>query len=165
MSEPTGRVTPEQAVEDLVAANRESNKTMIALVEHVQRETAARDRKIAVIERGNRQTRTLTYLLASAMLIVLTLAVINAYNLAATRKQADQLGQINTFLLDCINSTGDCGRRNAEAQGRLLDEVKKYELTGFYCARNNPAIRDPEGDAFLACMKRLYPGGPTLEGR
>lgn len=153
------------AIEDLVAANRESNRTMVALVEHVQRETAARDKKIAVIEHGNRMTRMLTYLLASAMIVVLALAVVNAYNLAATRKQADQLTQLNTFLLDCVNSTGECGRRNAEAQRQLLDKVKQYELTGFYCARNNPAIRDPEGDAFLACMKRLYPGGPTLEGR
>lgn len=153
------------AVEELVAANHESNRTMADLVDHVRKETQARDRKIDVLEKNNKQTRMLTYMLGGTMLVLLMLAVFNAFNIAAANRQQDQIRAINATLLDCVNSTGECGRVNTANQARILDQVKQYELTGFYCIRNNPAQADPEGEQFLKCMQRLYPGGPTLNGR
>lgn len=163
--EKASRLHSALAIEELVAANHESNKTMVALVEHVRRETEARDRKIDVLEKNNRQTRWLTYLVGGAMVILLTLAIVNAVNISATQKQEEQVSKLNSLLLDCVNSTGECGKRNAILQNQLLDQVKQYNLVGFYCARTNPLSTDPKGEKFLECMQRLYPGGPTLQGR
>ena len=153
------------ASEDLVAANNESNKTMLALVEHVRQETVARDRKIAVMERSQRQVRKLVYLICAATAILLVIAGINAYNIAASKDQQRQIRNINATLLDCVNQTGECGQINAQTQGQVLDEVKRYNLAGFYCIRNNPAASDPKAEKFLKCMERIYPGGPTLARR
>lgn len=153
------------AMEELVAANHESNATMLALVEHVRKETAARDRKIEVLEKTHRQTRYLVIAVCGAVLVMLGLGIVNAINLAATKDQQDQTRRINAFLLDCVNSTGECGRANAVKQAEILQSVKQYELTGFYCIRTNPGTEDPKGENFLKCMERLYPGGPTLNGR
>ncbi len=143
---------------------------MLALVETVRRETEARDRKIAAMAHQQRQLRWAIVLVCVGITILLVVAAINATNIAANRKQADQIALVaakvdrtNSLLLDCLNATGQCGKVNAEQQQRLLSEVKKYELTGFYCIRTNPADRDPRGEAFLKCMERLYPGGPTLD--
>lgn len=150
------------AMEDLAAANAASNQTMMSLVAEVRSEAKARDRKIAVMEKANRQTRVLTYLLSGATVIMLVLATINAVNLATAADEQRSIEQINRTLLDCVNSTGECGQVNQQTQKQFLDEVKKYNLIGFYCIRNNPAPNDPKAGKFLACMQRLYPGGPTL---
>jgi hypothetical protein len=163
--ERSARLQSALAVEELVAANNESNQTMMALVEHVRQETVANDRKIEELRRNTKQFRNLMYALVVTMAFLLVIAGVNAYNLAESKKEQEQIEAINRTLLDCQNSTGECGRANAQNQKRLLDEVKEYELTGFYCIRTNPAQRDPDGDAFLKCMDRLYPNGPTLNGR
>lgn len=154
-----------EAIDELVAANHASNSTMLALVETVRKETAARDRKIDQLERNHEQTKWLIVAVCVAVVLMLSLGVVNAINLSTTRRQTDQTAKINGFLLDCVNSTGACGKANVQQQKRFLDSVKQYELTGFYCARNNPGPVDPKGESFLKCMDKLYPGGPTLQSR
>lgn len=132
------------AMEDLVNANSESNRTMLALVEQVRRETEARDRKIDVMERSQRQMRVLVYLVGVATVILLAVAVVNAFNIAQARDQQRQVRAI------------------ASQQPEIVERVKEYNLVGFYCIRTNPASEDPQGEAFLKCMQRLYPNGPTL---
>lgn len=159
------------ALEDLIEANHESNRTMAALVDHVRLETAARDRKVDALTENNRRTRLLLYMVGGAVVILLFLAVFNLVTVSAARENVDATARIasnvdltNRTLLDCINSQGVCGQVNAAQQLTILDEVKKYNLVGFYCIRTNPAAEDPKGDKFLRCMSRLYPGGPTLSG-
>jgi hypothetical protein len=144
------------AVEHLVAANEESSRTMLALVEGVRQETAARDRKVEALDKNLHQMRTVTWLAAAALIILLVLAVFNAFNLDASRKT-------NHTLLDCVNSTGRCGQINQGNQAKILDTVKLYELTVLYCARTNPRDVDPNGDKFIACVNQLYPGAPQLD--
>lgn len=154
-----------EAIEGLAAANMSSNATMLALVHEVRAETEARDKKIDLLERNHRQMQWLVVAVCCATVLMLTLGVVNAVNLASTRSQQDQVKDINHTLLDCVNSTGSCGQINASNQQKIVDEVKKYELIGFYCIRNNSAASDPRGENFLKCMNKLYPGGPQLEGR
>lgn len=160
------------AVEELVAANHQSNQTMLDLMDHVRRETEARDRKVDVLEENNRQTRLLLFMVGGAVVVLILLAIFNAIGITSARRNAERTTAIaanvdktNQTLLDCINSRGQCGQVNAANQLELLDEVKKYNLVGFYCIRTNTAVKDPKAIAFQACMQRLYPGGPTLSGR
>lgn len=148
--------------DSLVEANNESNRTMLALVNTVRAETAARDRKVDALDRNIRQMRLVIVMVAATIVVLLTIGVFNAINLNQTRESQHQVEALNQTVLDCVNGTGDCGRINAQNQDRVLNEVKKYNLIGFYCIRNNPATDDPQGADFLQCMARLYPGGPTL---
>lgn len=152
-----------------MAANHESNQTMLTLIDRVREETAARDRKVDSLDKNLRQMRWVTGLVASAIVILLTIGVINAINLSSARKSAKQTKDIaaatsatNRTLLDCVNSRGACGQVNAANQGKILDTVKLYELTVIYCARTNPSNVDPKGDKFVQCVAKLYPGGPVL---
>lgn len=175
MTEPIEERTPAeeraalQDLEELVLANHESNATMIQLVETVRDETRARGRKVDALERNQRQLRGLSILGTVAVVALLVMAVFNAVSIQVTRQNAERsavisrnVDQTNSLLLDCLNSTGKCGQLNAQQQANLLNKVKQYELTGFYCARTNPLAVDPDGKNFLACMEKLYPGGPTL---
>ncbi len=160
------------AMEELVSANQASNATMIGLIETVHKETAARDRKVAQLESNTKQLRKFTLVAMVMCALLLCMAVFNATNVIATRNNAEKTANIaddvkntNTLLLDCLNSQGECGKWNAEQQRRTLEEIKKYELTGFYCIRNNPGPTDPDGEKFLACVNRLYPGGPQLNAK
>lgn len=153
------------ALEDLAAANMASNETMLRLVEEVRADTVARDKKIDLLERNHRQMRWLVVAVCCAVVVMLGLGITNAVNLAQASDQQNQIKEINHTLLDCVNSTGSCGQVNAQNQAKILEEVKKYELIGFYCIRNNTAATDPKGENFLKCMNKLYPGGPQLEGR
>lgn len=160
------------AVEELVSANVRSTETMQRLVEHIQAETEARDRKIEQLGRNQHTMRWLVVLGMAATAVLLVIAVFNANNLSSQRREAkrqvaiaEQVALTNQFLLDCTNPTSACGKAGLASQDRLLGEVKKYELTGFYCIRNNPAGKDPDAEDFLKCMDRLYPGGPQLQGR
>jgi cytoskeletal protein RodZ len=164
-----GQLHAALAVEELVAANHESNQTMLSLIDRVREETAARDRKVDSLDKNIRQTRWLLFIGIGAVVILLLVGVINATNLYKSRKTqqqtkaiADQTAQTNRTLLDCLNSTGQCGQINQASQAKILDTVKQYELTVIYCARTNPANVDPKGDKFVACVAKLYPGGPTL---
>jgi hypothetical protein len=151
------------AIEELVRANANSNDTMIRLVQSVRDETKARDRKVDALEQSQKQMRVLTVVGIVAIFFLIAMAIFNATNVMATRDASHKVEQTNDLLLDCLNQQGDCGKWNARQQMYLLDEVKKYELTGFYCIRNNPADKDPKADAFLDCMNNLYPGGPQLQ--
>lgn len=160
------------SVEELVRANAKSNATMAALVEGVKKETAARDRKLEQLAENNRAMHRLGWLLAVAMSFLLIMAIFNAVSITTARRNAAQTAEIardtrstNQLLLDCLNATGSCGSANAAQQTRLLDEIKKYELTVLYCVRINPQVDDESGEQFLACVERLYPGGPKLNGR
>lgn len=153
------------ALDSLVAATSRSNWTMTALLEEIRLAAEARDKKIAAIEEAAEQSRLLSYLATGGLVLLLILGVVTLYNVSLTNSQNADIAGINETLLDCVNSTGDCGRVNAASQAKILDTVKQYELTGFYCIRTNPAAMDPTGEALLACMERLYPGGPTLKNR
>lgn len=157
------RLHQAMAVEELVRANADSNETMIKLVKSVREETRARDRKVEALDKQVRQGRFLVILSIVCVLFLLLIAIINATNIAKQRETSRQVQATNSLLLDCLNRQGECGRWNAEQQALLLDEVKRYELTGFYCIRNNPQVKDPNGEAFLKCVNRLYPGGPQLQ--
>jgi predicted metal-binding membrane protein len=129
---------------------------MLSLVERVREETAARDRKVDVLERGHQQMRWVIGLAVALVLVMLGFGIVNAVNLSATRTT-------NRTLLDCVNSTGACGRANSAAQAEILNTVKLYELTVMYCARTNPRDVDANGDKFIACVNELYPGAPQLD--
>lgn len=177
MSEPqensdakAARLHNARAIEELVVANEESNRTMLSLVEGVHQETAARDRKVDALDRNLKQMRWITRLFGFAIVVLMAVGVFNAINLNKQRRNQQQIKDIaastestNRTLLECLNATGECGKVNAENQGRILDSVKRYELTVVYCGRTNPQPVDPKGDKFLACIARLYPGGPTLD--
>ncbi len=156
------RIQNAVAMEDLVAANQASNATMVGLIESVRKETAARDRKVDELDRNTKQLRKITIAAVIVCVLLLCMAFFNAYNVVGTRQIAERSDQTNDLLLDCLNSRGQCGQFNAQQQKQVLDEVKKYNLTGFYCIRNNPATEDPNAAKFVACMERLYPGGPKL---
>ncbi len=171
-AERASRLHSALVMEDLVSANQASNTTMISLIETVRKETAARDRKVDALEENQRVLKKLTTLAVAVCSLLLFMALFNAYNVLETRHNAERSAQIsedvkktNDLLLDCLNSTGECGAFNAQQQKQVLDEVKKYELTGFYCIRNNPADSDPKAEKFLECMNRLYPGGPQLNSK
>lgn len=158
------------AVEELIAANHESNRTMATLVKSVRDETAARDRKVEALEKSHRQVRWVIALVGVLIVVLMTIGVFNAINLYKSRQAQSNTRDIaagvaanNRTLLDCVNMTGSCGQLNQQNQVRILDTVKKYELTVIYCARTHPSAQDPKGDAFLACVKKLYPGGPQLD--
>lgn len=174
MTEPTSEFSAqdrhEAALDGLVEANQTSNSTMIRLIEQVRKDTETRDRKITAMEHQQKQLRWAIILVCVGIAVLLVVAGINATNIASTRKAqknteviARSVDVTNKTLLDCINETGECGRSDAARQKELLDEVKLYELTGFYCIRNNPATADPQAEAFLKCMQDLYPGGPVLD--
>lgn len=129
-----------------------------ALHAEVVQAEALRTAKIRWIQR-------VLYVLVPCVVLLVVLAISNFVLLARINGIAGDVRSTNTTLLDCINSTGECGRRNASNQGKVLDEVKRYELTVIYCARTNPQPVDPDGSAFVACINRLYPGGPVLRGR
>ncbi len=161
-----------EAVEELARANSASNDTMVRLIEHVRKDTVAQNSKIEALNRQQRTLRILLGVIGVLTLLVLLIAMYNVYNVTATRQTAKnmtdigaQVAQTNETLLDCLNSAGRCGQINAAQQRAILDEVKKYELTGFYCIRTNPQTKDPDGEDFLKCMQRLYPGGPLLQER
>lgn len=167
--EASSRLHSALAIEELVAANQASNRTMVDLVKGVQAETEARDRKVDALAKSQHLQRILSGLGVVCIVVVLILGIINLFALASTRQAAhrqaeiaEQVQRTNDTLLDCVNTTGQCGQLNQANQAKILDEVKKYELTGFYCIRNNPADKDPNGEKFLVCVNNLYPGGPQL---
>lgn len=170
--QPNDRLHEALALEELIRANAESNATMAALVERVQEETKARDRKLEQLAKNNREMHRLGWLIVVSMALLLVMAAINAFNIGQARKNAGVTAKIardtrstNQTLLDCLNAAGQCGKQNAQQQKTILDEIKKYELTVIYCARTNPQQVDATGGKFIACVDRLYPGGPDLNGR
>lgn len=160
----------DQAVlEELILANVNSNATMVDLVERVRQDAVMQGTKVDLLEKGQRQTRRLLVMVSVALLLMVIIGVINAVNIGQTRRNAEitaktakDAGDTYALLLDCLNSRGECGKRNAEASKATLDEVKKYELTVLYCVRINPQVEDAAGRKFLDCVNRLYPGGPQL---
>lgn len=166
------RLDAAREVEKLVAANAASNATMQRLVDKVRVDAEKRERKIELLERESQQIRRLLIMVGVVMAIVMLIAFFNLYNTTSTRKQAQQSAQTaktvaatNSLLLGCFDVNSQCSKANAEQQKKILDEIKLYELTALYCLRINTAQSDPEGKDFLACVKRLYPTGPTLKGR
>lgn len=159
-------------VEQLVAANQASNDTMRKLVENVREDAYLREKKIDLLEQGLKQTHKVLLLCVVSVILMMIIGVINAANISSARHNAAVTAQTATdaartyaILADCLNQAGACGRNNAKNTVRVLDEIKKYELTVIYCARTNPLAEDPEGGKFIACVKRLYPTGPELNGR
>lgn len=160
------------AVEGLIQANNESNENMQRLVESVRAETRARDRKVEVLEKNQHQLRVLSFVGVVAICCLIVMAVFNAYNTTATRRNAERAAQIalavkqiNQTMLDCTNGTGECGKKNAASLNYALNEIKKYELTVIYCARTNPQPLDPKGSKFRLCIEELYPNGPKLNSK
>lgn len=160
------------ALEELIRANNTSASVMQRLVNHVEKETDARNRKVDALERNGHQLRRLMVLNLVAVALMIAFGAINAVNIGVARRQqaqasalARQVAATNSLLLDCLNSTGHCGQVNQANQKRILDEVKRYELTVIYCARTNPQQIDKDGTAFFMCIHRLYPTGPALAGR
>jgi len=156
-------------MERLVQANAESNETMHSLIERVRDDAKMRERKIDLLEDGLHRTRQVLGLVALALLVLLIVGGINAVNINNGRKNLDATGAVAkqaaatyALLYGCIDSTGECGKRNAENTKEALDKIKQYELVVIYCARSNPRDRDEDGAKFLACIVKLYPGGPTL---
>ncbi|MET0698591.1 MAG: hypothetical protein ABWY93_02905 [Mycobacterium sp.] len=163
---------PQTAIQELIRANTASNNTMRQLIASVQAETRVRDRKVELLIATQRHVRNLMRTVIVVMALVLLVAGLNAYNINAGKRNAAQTAAIlervnvnNGLLLDCLNRTGRCGQVNAEQERQVLNEVKRYELTVIYCARSNLQATDVANRLFLACINRLYPGGPALAGR
>lgn len=157
------------AVERLVRANVESNDTMRDLVERVRHDSHMRERKIDLLEDGLRQTRQLLLMVGTAIVILVIVGLINATmifqarrNAAVTAGVARDAQATYSLLLDCLNVTGECGKRNVAQTKAALDEIKKYELVVMYCARTNPQPVDQDGSKFVLCVDGMYPGGPEL---
>lgn len=168
----TSPPTAAEQVEHLAQMNARSNETMMNLVEKVRQDAYMREKKVDLLDEGLRQTRRLIAMVGLVLVVMVGIGVINAVNIgqarrnaAVTAKTASDAGHTYALLLDCLNGSGECGKLNAENQKKLLDEVKLYELTVLYCVRINPQVDDPDGDDFIACVERLYPGGPKLQNR
>lgn len=166
------RADAARQVEELVAANAASNATMSRLVDNVRKDAQKREQKIELLENESRQIRRLLVMVGVAIVLLLVVGAFNAYNTAQAKRNAEQTAQAakdaastNQLLLGCFDVNSQCSKLNAQKQKELLDEIKLYELTALYCVRLNPAVEDPKGDEFLACVKRLYPTGPHLKGR
>jgi hypothetical protein len=138
--ERSARMHTAMAMEQLIQANAESNATMVELIEGVRRDGQARNRKVDLLEAQQRQMKRLFLLAVAAIACLLLLAVFNAFSLTSTRRNTAQTKVV------------------AEQQVGLIQEVKRYQLTIFYCARVNPQPTDPSGEAFLACVAKAYPG-------
>jgi hypothetical protein len=158
------------AVEELARANVESNQTMMRLVERVKQDADMRERKIDLLERSIRQGHRLATLLAFILLFMLGLGVTNAINLNNARDNAEvtadaakNASDTYALLLDCLNQRGQCGKQNAEANKKIIDDVKLYQLVVMYCARTNSREVDPTGDKLVGCVERMYQGGPQLK--
>ena len=156
-------------VDNLVRANAESNSTMMRLVEGVRKDSYMREKKIDLLETGLKQIHRLMLMVGVVLAVLVALAVINATNIndarrnaAVTADTAKDAHDTYALLHDCLNAKGECGKQNAAAQTKLLDEIKLYDLVTLYCARINPQLADPQGAGFLACVKDLYPTGPAL---
>lgn len=159
-------------VEKLAAANDASNKTLLNLVQRVAEDARIREKKVQMLDAGMKQTRMLLIMLGIGLILLVGLGIANFANIAEARRNAEVVAHAakdakGTYdlLYGCFQPDSDCAKRSAQQQKVSLDEIKKYELTGFYCARTNPAVADPNGDAFIECMNRLYPGGPQLNDR
>lgn len=109
------RMRNSQAIEDLVAANASSNETMLALVESVRKETAARDRKIDVLEKNHRQMNYLVLAVCAAVVLMLGLGIANAFNIATTRKQQGEIKQYNLTSFYCARTNPATGDPKGEA--------------------------------------------------
>lgn len=171
--DPAPRVRPRREpldpVERLVSANAESNATMRNLVERVREDAHMRERKIDLLEDGLHQTRRLLLMVGVVLVIVLGIGIINAINITQGRRNAEATAQVArdaqatyALLLGCLDTTSPCGRSNSEKTKEALDRIKQYELIVIYCARSNPRDKDEDGSAFIACVARMFPGGPSL---
>lgn len=149
-------------VEELAEANARSNQTLVDLMAKVQQDAYMREKKVDLLDEGLHQTRKLLAMVGIALVLLLGLAAANFISINQTRKSAAITADTNKLLYGCFDSRSECSRVNQAQQTRLLDEIKKYELTALYCARINPQIADPHGEAFITCLKELYPSGPTL---
>ncbi len=159
----------DSAVEELIRANVESNATMVDLVERVRVESEVSSRKVEVLEENQRQARKLLLMVAALLALMVLVGVVNAVNIGIARENAEvtartakDAGGTYKLLFGCLNPEGDCAKQSAQKSRAVLDEVKQYELTILYCVRLNPQAEDPKGLKFLACVERLYPGGPKL---
>jgi hypothetical protein len=161
------------ALNELVAANDRSAAAMMGLVDEVRRDADLRDRKVDLLERSHRDMRRLLVLVAAGLVVILTLGITNAVNLlnarrnaAATAAIAKDTRETNKLLFDCLNSQGECGRRNAQANKQRLDEIKRYNLVLVHCSRSivRESSQDYEGDKLVACITTFYKDGPTLKG-
>lgn len=154
---------PHRQVEDLAEANERSNQTLLSLVQRLGRDAAVREKKVDLLEHNVKQTRKITIMVVIALVLLIPIGIINAININNAQHAArDSAGTFN-LLLDCLNPQGECGKRSSTRSANLLEEIKRYELTVIFCARTNPAIDDEDGEEMLACVNRLYPGGPQLD--
>jgi hypothetical protein len=163
------RRDPRHAVEDLARANAESNHTLMRLVQKVSDDATMRERKVDLLERSMRQGHRLLILLTVVLIALLMVGAVNAANIASARRNAEVTAQsardsANTYalLLDCLNSRGECGKRNAQQTKSYLDEVKVYELVLASCDRAHPVTDDADSKQFIDCVKRHFPNGPVL---
>jgi hypothetical protein len=160
------------AINALVDANDRSAAAMMGLVSQVQRDAELRERKVDLLERSHRDMKRLLLLVAAGLVVILSLGLTNAVNLYNARRNAAITAGIarnaastNALLYDCLNSQGECGKRNAAEQKRLLAEISRYELVLAHCDRITPANTDPNGDRLTECVDRVFgPNGVTLKG-
>lgn len=159
-------------VERLVQANAASNATLTKLVDKVRIDAEHRERKIELLEADSRRNRRILLLVGVAVALLLTLAIVNAFSIQAARRNAAQTAAAaktaqDTYqlLYGCFDPNSECAKLNNDSQKRLLDEIKLYELTAFYCEREHPEAVDPDSTRFFACLNRLYPDGPQLKER
>jgi nitrogen fixation-related uncharacterized protein len=172
--EPLPRARPDAAreVDNLIAANAASNATLTRLVDKVREDAANRERKIELLEAESKQMRRILIGVSITAAALVVLALFNAITISQARHNAQQTANAardaastNKLLLGCFTPESECSRLNAEQQKAFLNEIKKYELVGFYCLRTNTVTEDPNGTKLTACINRLYPGGPQLPNR
>lgn len=163
------RIAAAEQVEKLAEANARSNKTMLTLVQKVSEDAFMRERKVELLEQGLRQTHKILVLVVVALAVTITMAFINFYNIQTARRNAEVTAEAArdakgtyALLYGCFEPSSQCSKLNTAKQKQILDEIKKYELVAFYCIRTNPGTVDPDGKDFIACVNRLYPGGPQL---
>jgi hypothetical protein len=159
-------------VEQLVQANAASNATLRNLVEKVQLDAGNRERKIELLETESKQIRKLLALVGLAVVLLLGLAVVNLIGISQARESAATSAaaardaqSTNNLLYGCFEPNSQCAQQNKKTQTQILDEIKVYTLSAIYCSRENPSAQDATNNAFLSCLKRIYPNGPTLKGR
>ncbi len=156
-------------VERLAKATVTSNETLARLAEEIRADADARERKVALLEIGQRQNRKLLSIGAIILGLLFIIAAINATNIGRASRQASVTADIardsqNTYqlLLGCLDVNAPCGKQNADLTRTILGDLKTFNLTVIYCARSNPSAEDRSGDKFFACVEKYYPDAPNL---
>lgn len=145
------------AVNSLTEANARLGEIQQALIAAVTRDAALRTQKIQTIENTNAQIGKALYGLVAMFVVVMTLAIVNAFNLNEARATGRNAQQTQTLLVNCLTPGTECAKRSQAAQQAQLAQIRSTSLVIAICQRRFPLVEDPEGKGFILCVQDYYP--------